>query len=96
MDLSNHDLTSAKNALLNAGMQDDDLAWLDAHSWSASKIPAPTATELSDYKRRELLLNKSISDLGIVERGASIQGKLAAAIGAHLANLRDPADEEGE
>jgi hypothetical protein len=94
MDLSNPNLASVKNALLNAGMRDDDLAWLDNFGWSPSKIPAPTAVELSDYKRREFLLNKSILYLGIVERGASLQGKLAAAIGAHLANLRDPDDEE--
>jgi hypothetical protein len=95
MDLSHPNLPSVKNALLKVGMQDDDFAWLDSFGWSASKVPAPTARELTDYKRRELLLNESILDLGIVERGASLQGQLAAAIGAHLANLRDPDDDEG-
>ncbi len=38
------------------------------------------------YRRRKALLHKAIEDLSVTERSASLEAKLAAAIGARLAN----------
>ncbi|MCX7900047.1 MAG: hypothetical protein N2444_08205 [Methylocystis sp.] len=82
-------VATARAKLAAAGMSGEDLAWFDTIGWNDAAIPPPTPGEIGAYQRREVELNASIADLSITERGASLQGKLAAAIGARLADLRD-------
>ncbi len=88
------EIASARAALAAAGMSGDDLAWLDSVDWRDANIPPPSPGEIGAYQRRETALNASIAYLSITERGASLQGKLAAAIGARLADLRDREEED--
>jgi len=85
---------AARIRLVAAGMSDEDLAWLDRHGWNDGDIPPPTKDEIEAYQRREAKLNAAIAGLGVSERGDSLEGKLAAAIGARLADLRDRGEED--
>ena len=49
---------------------------------------------MADYQRREAVLNKAVAELSFAERGELIEGKLAAAIGAIVANAKDAQDGE--
>jgi hypothetical protein len=72
-------------------MSRDDLAWLDSLRWDDANVPRPTADQIERYKRVEAALNGDIADLSVFEKGATLQSKLAAAIGARLADF----DEAG-
>lgn len=87
--------TAARNRLTTAGLTAEDFAWFEQHGWNDADIPPPPPNEIAAYKRREAALNSSIADFGITERGQSLEGRLAAAIGARLANLRDH-DEDAD
>ena len=78
-----------------AGLGPDDMAWLDGLRWSDSAVP-PVAGEgqVADYRRRERALNAAVAHLTFAERGESPEGKLAAAIGAKIADWQDKADDE--
>ncbi len=81
------DISLARERLMKAGMADEDVSWLDARRWNDAAIPPvmwPCDTDL--YRRREALLNKAIQELGAAKRSESLEAKLAAAIGARLAN----------
>jgi hypothetical protein len=80
---------AARARLAAAGMSGEDLAWLDRHGWNDADIPPPATDEIEAYERREAMLNSAIAGFGVSERGESLEGKLAAAIGARLANLRE-------
>lgn len=86
---------AARDRLAAAGLGPVDLAWFDQHGWNDADIPPPEPTEIAAYERREAALNSAIAGLGITERGRSLEGRLAAAIGARLADLRDR-DEDAE
>ena len=77
-----------------AGASPQDLAWFESIHWDPAKVPPASAETLADYERREALLNSTLDAETFAERGASPAGRLAAAIGAQIANLRD--EEEGE
>jgi hypothetical protein len=85
---------AARARLAAAGMSGEDLAWLDRHGWNDADIPPPSTDEIEAYERREAVLNSAIAGSGISERGESLEGKLAAAIGARLADLRDRDEED--
>lgn len=85
---------AARQRLTAGGMSGEDLAWLDRHGWSDADIPPPSMDEIEAYERREGKLNSVIAGLGFSERGQSLEGKLAAAIGARLADLRDRGEED--
>jgi hypothetical protein len=88
------EIKAARSRLTAAGMSGEDLAWFDQHGWNDADIPPPSADEIDAYERREATLNSAIAALGISERGGSLEGKLAAAIGARLADLRDRGEED--
>lgn len=88
------EITAARGRATAAGMSGEDLAWFDRHGWSDADIPPPAPREVDAYQRRETALNLVIAGLGISERGDSLEGKLAAAIGARLADPRDPEEKD--
>jgi hypothetical protein len=73
-----------------------DLAWFDSIGWNDADVPPATADDVADYERREALLNATLRAETFAERGASHAGRLAAAIGARLADLRDEQEDEEE
>jgi hypothetical protein len=79
--------------LRQGGLTADDLAWLDALGWNDAAVPPANASNAADYRRREAALNHAIRNLAFTERGESREGRMAAAIGARLADLRDPEDD---
>jgi hypothetical protein len=95
MTNSNSEIQTLKARLAKFGLTDDDLSWFDRLQWSDANVPAPAPHEVDVYLRREAALNADIAKLGVLERGESLQGRLAAAIGARLADLKgDLAGEE--
>jgi hypothetical protein len=78
-----------RDRLTLEGASAADLAWFDAIGWSDAAVSEVQAGEVADYQRREALLNRSVADLTFAERGESLAGRLAAAIGARLADYRD-------
>jgi hypothetical protein len=81
------DISRTRVRLSKVGMGEEDVSWLEARRWSEAAIPPvmwPCDTHV--YRRRKALLNKAIEDLSATERSASLEAKLAAAIGARLAN----------
>ncbi len=80
--------------LTQAGLTQADFSWFDGFDWNDKAVPALRADQMADYQRREAVLNKAVAELSFAERGESIEGKLAAAIGAIVANAKDAQDGE--
>ena len=72
-----------------AGLSAGDIAWFDSFGCDDAAVPKPGRAEIADYRRREAGLNASVAALTFAERGASKEGKLAAAIGALVADAED-------
>lgn len=92
-----HDLNELQTRLRVAGMSADDVQWLEGLGWSDGAVPpVRSAQEAIEYARREDKLNAAIAELTFPERAESVEGKLAAAIGARIADWRDggEADED--
>jgi hypothetical protein len=83
-----------KERLELAGLSKADLAWFDSFGCDDARVPAPRPGEVADYSRREAALNASIQALTFAERGEAPEGRLAAAIGARIADARDPDEDE--
>ena len=77
-----------------AGLTGVDLAWIDSFGGDDAAVPPPRPDEIADYRRREAALNAAVAPLTFAERGESLEGKIAAAIGAKIADALDPDDEE--
>lgn len=75
-----------------AGLTGADIAWLEFFGCDDSRVPKPRASEIPDYRRREAALNASVAALTFAERGQSSEGRLAAAIGARVADAEDEAE----
>jgi hypothetical protein len=80
--------------LTQAGLTPADFSWFDGFNWDDRAIPILRADQLADFQRREAVLNKAVAELSFAERGESVEGRLAAAIGAVVANFRDAEDDE--
>ncbi|MCI4677184.1 hypothetical protein K9U39_13050 [Rhodoblastus acidophilus] len=85
-----------RERLMMAGLTEADIAWFDAFNCDDARVPKPRADEIADYRRREAGLNASIAALTFSERGESGEGRLAAAIGARVADAQDEIDSEAE
>jgi hypothetical protein len=83
-----------KERLEMAGLSATDLAWFDSFDCDDARVPAPRPEEVADFSRREAALNAAIKALTFAERGESAEGRLAAAIGARIADARDADEEE--
>ena len=92
----NAEIASLKARLSKSGLTADDLAWFDSLEWRDTNVPPPAPDQVEQYKRREAALNADIANLGVLEKGSTLQSRLAAAIGARLADLRDGADGEDD
>jgi hypothetical protein len=77
-----------------AGLDEADMAWLDSFGCDDARVPKPRPGEIADYRRREAALNASVAALSFAERGQSSEGRLAAAIGARIADALDEASGE--
>ena len=84
----------SRERLKRAGLTSADLAWIDSFGGDDAAVPKPRPDEIADYRRREAALNASVAPLTFAERGESPEGKLAAAIGAKVADVLDPDEEE--
>ena len=88
-------MAEARARVLAAGLAAGDLAWIDGLGWNPATVPAvKSEADFTAYKRREKALNGAIAHLTFAERGQSPEGKLAAAIGARLADWTDKAAGE--
>ncbi len=83
-----------RERLQMAGLSAADLAWFDSFGCEDQRVPVPRPEEIDDYRRREAALNAVIAPLTFSERAIAPEGKLAAAIGARLADARDPDEDE--
>ncbi|WP_294536960.1 hypothetical protein [uncultured Rhodoblastus sp.] len=83
-----------KERLELAGLSATDLAWFDSFDCDDARVPVPRPGEIADYSRREAALNAAVKALTFAERGEAPEGRLAAAIGARIADARDPEEEE--
>ena len=84
----------SRERLQRAGLTGADLAWIDSFGGNDSAVPKPRPDEIADYRRREAALNASVAPLTFAERGESPEGKLAAAIGAKVADVLHPDEDE--
>ena len=82
-----------RERLREAGLSPEDFAWFDGFGWDDARVPAPKSDEIADFRRREAALNQA-APAGFTEHGASLEGRLAAAIGARCADARDRASGE--
>jgi hypothetical protein len=89
-------MPSLRDSLIAKGLTGSDIAWFDAIDWNPSSVPLAEPEIIADYQRREKALNETIDGLGFAERGESQAGRLAAAIGARIADLTEPEDEKEE
>lgn len=80
-------INEARARLLAAGAGEGDLAYFDSLGWDDSQtMPVKTEADAADLKRREEMLNAAVAHLSFAERAASPEGKLAAALGARIAD----------
>ncbi len=77
-----------------AGASPQDLAWFEGLAWDPARVPEATPDDLADYECREALLNSTLTAETFAERGESPAGRLAAAIGARIADLKDRLEGE--
>jgi hypothetical protein len=89
-------MPSLRDSLIAKGLTASDIAWFDTIDWNPSSVPPAEPQIIADYQRRERALNESIDGLSFAERGESQAGRLAAAIGARIADLTDPEEEKDE
>lgn len=82
-------------ALKDHGLTAQDIAWFDALDWDPAAIPPAEPGQVADYRRREAALNAANDGMTFAERGEALAGKLAAAIGARVADATDD-DEDSE
>jgi hypothetical protein len=83
-----------RERLREAGFSPEDFLWFDAFGWDDGRTPAPKPEEIAAFRRREAALNAAVAHLSYGERGSSIEGRLAAALGARCADAEDRASGE--
>lgn len=86
---------SARERLRRAGLTPQDFDWFDGFGWDDARVPAPEPGEIAEFRRREAALNAA-APVGFTEHGASLEGRLAAAIGARCADAQDRASGDDD
>jgi hypothetical protein len=90
-------LAESRARALAAGLGPQDLAWLDGLGWKDSAVPEIKGEAvLADYQRREKALASAVAHLTFAERADSPEGKLAAALGAKIADWADKDDADAD
>lgn len=94
----NNSPAETRARLAAAGMGADDLRWLDSIGWSDAAVPPARAGEIGG-RRRGLSPPRGEAQrrrrrARLRRAGQSPEGKLAAALGARLADARDGDDDE--
>lgn len=80
---------------LEAEISADDAAWLRKIGWNDAAVPPVAgADDAERYARLEKALNNALRGATFAERGESAEGRMAAAIGARLADWRDQDDKD--
>lgn len=81
--------------VFEASLSTEDQRWFRSIGWDDANVP-PVRNEIEarDYERREKALNEATEGLTFAERGDSAEGRLAAAIGAALANWRERDEDD--
>lgn len=88
-------IDEARARLLAVGADAADLAFFDSLGWDDAHTPVvKTEADAADLRRREQKLNAAVAHLSFAERAASPEGKLAAAIGARIADWNDRSEDE--
>lgn len=78
-----------------SGMASADLRWLESIGYDDASIPEVGSEEDAEaYRRREQHLNRAVADLLLPERVIRPESKIAAAIGARLADWADRDEED--
>lgn len=82
---------------LKADLSPADRAWLDSIGWSDAAVP-PIADQVAAerYARIEAAIAKASAALSYAERGESLEGRLAAALGARLADWRERDEDKDD
>ncbi|MGL5734157.1 MAG: hypothetical protein ACRCYS_04745 [Beijerinckiaceae bacterium] len=81
---------SMRSKLEAAGVPLADVRWLERFGFRDDAMPAVAdATEAEAYRKRIASLTASVAALTFPERAASPQSRLAAALGARLADWED-------
>jgi len=88
-------IAALRARLSAAGLGDTDLQWLEDLGWKDDAIPPiESERQRADYVRREAALNAATRHLTFAERAVTIESKLAAAIGARIANWDEAGDDD--
>lgn len=88
-------IDEARARLLAAGANRKEIEYFDSLGWNDARIPPiGTDADVADMRRREARLNAAVAHLSFAERAESPEGKLAAAIGARIADWTDRDDED--
>lgn len=75
---------------LEAELSAEDAAWLRASGWNdAAVAPVADADGAARYARIEAAIAKALKGASFAERGESAEGRMAAALGARLADWRE-------
>ena len=72
-----------------AGLTARDLAFLEAIDWDDARVPSATEDTIALYRALEDGLNKAVAHLDIDVRIRLPENRLAAAIGARIADWRE-------
>lgn len=98
MDGNGHDanaMAEARARARAAGLGADDLDWFERLGWRDAAAPEiQSEGQFADYRRREAGLNRAVEHLTFAERAQSPEGRLAAALGARIADWKDAGEED--
>lgn len=84
-----------QTSLAKTGLSPEDLRWLASFDWRPDQVPAiESEAQEADYARRATAIASAVAHLSFSERGASPEGRLAAMIGARLADWRERGDDD--
>ncbi|MGL4324420.1 MAG: hypothetical protein ACRCTD_10310 [Beijerinckiaceae bacterium] len=91
------DVIALRMRLAAAGLPPADLRWLESIGFDDAAVP-PVESEfvLADYERRAQALTAKAAELTLWERESAAESKLAAAIGARIADWKDRAEGEDD
>ena len=90
-----NEIDEARARLLAAGADLKDLDWFDSIGWKdAHTPPLMSEADVAAFRRREEKLNAAVAHLSFAERADSPEGRLAAAIGARIADWKDRDEDD--